>query len=123
MGVALPLRFAHMKLAVVVVAEDASGQVLLTRRTPDMRTFPRCWVFPGGSADDGEDLFAVGARELEEETGLRAPVESMRLLCLWESVYPTSCEECISVGQVKGHTIAAFVHAQIPPEELPRLRL
>ncbi|CAE8692851.1 unnamed protein product, partial [Polarella glacialis] len=123
-GLSLPPFSPHARLAVVVVPNDGAGRVLLTQRTAHMRTFPRCWVFPGGSVDAGESLLVAGSRELREETGLSVPPAAMQLLCLWESVFPTSCEDCIEVGQVKGHAIAAFVTATVPQEELSRqLRL
>lgn len=122
-AVVLPKRFPHPKLAVVVLAHDGAGCVLLTRRTPHMRIFPRCWVFPGGGVDDGEDLLQAGSREMLEETGMHVPPMAMRLLCFWESVFPTSCEGCLREGLVKGHSIVAFVTAAVPVEELSRLRL
>eukprot|EP00927_Polykrikos_kofoidii_P035900 TRINITY_DN30397_c0_g1_i1.p1 TRINITY_DN30397_c0_g1~~TRINITY_DN30397_c0_g1_i1.p1 ORF type:complete len:424 (-),score=66.61 TRINITY_DN30397_c0_g1_i1:102-1373(-) len=122
-AISLPRRFPVVGLAVVVIAVDSIGRVLLTRRTPKMRTFPTCWVFPGGSVDAGEDLLEAGARELAEETGIAADVASMKYLCLWESVYPTSSEECMREGLVKGHTIAIFVTARVSAEEAERLEL
>lgn len=62
---------------------DGLGQVLLTQRTWAMRTFPGCWVFPGGGVDPGEDLATAARRELLEETGLTA--EAMDIFCFWES--------------------------------------
>ena len=37
--------------------EDPDGRLLITQRAAHMRTFPRCWVFPGGGVDEGELLF------------------------------------------------------------------
>ena len=34
--------------------------------------YPGCWSFPGGHAEDGEDLDAAMKRELREETGITA---------------------------------------------------
>jgi ADP-ribose pyrophosphatase len=56
--------------AVVVAAVDAAGAVLMVRRH---RFIVNRWVWelPGGYVDEGEDLDAAVARELEEETGWR----------------------------------------------------
>lgn len=50
-----------------VVIENAKGKILLQKRS-DLRV----WGLPGGNAEEGEDLATVAAREVEEETGLRA---------------------------------------------------
>ena len=56
--------------AVVVAAVDTAGAVLMVRRH---RFIVNRWVWelPGGYVDEGEDLDAAAARELEEETGWR----------------------------------------------------
>jgi mutator protein MutT len=53
-----------------IAAVVRDGHVLLVRRAnpPDAG----CWAFPGGKIDAGERLEAAVARELLEETGVRA---------------------------------------------------
>lgn len=65
--------------AAVLVAlyEDHRGDVriVLTKRPDDMRTHPGDVVFPGGSAEDGEDPLQTAMREAWEEVHL--PPESV----------------------------------------------
>jgi ADP-ribose pyrophosphatase YjhB (NUDIX family) len=56
------------RVTVDALVRNAAGQVLLVRRT---RT-PAGWALPGGFVDAGESLEEAVARELAEETGLRA---------------------------------------------------
>ena len=83
-----------VRLGAVAVPFDARrNSVLLTRRTRDMRTFPRAWVLPGGSVDADDATVAHAAvRELREETGLRATIADCEEapFCLWESAYPVT---------------------------------
>ena len=95
---------------------DGLGRVLLTQRTWAMRTFPGCWVFPGGGVDSGEDLATAARRELLEETGLTAG--AMEIFCLWESVYPTSSKACEEAGKIAGHALTAFMEAVVAPEPI-----
>ena len=86
-----------------------------------MRSFPRCWVMPGGAVDRGESIVAAAVRELAEETGLSparsaeaggATGESPAFLAGWESCYPT-CQErwaaAVSDGEGTRHHLVMFV--------------
>jgi ADP-ribose pyrophosphatase YjhB (NUDIX family) len=61
-------RYDQPRLTVdAVVMNDAGEVLLINRRNP-----PLGWALPGGFVDVGETLEAAVARELTEETGLRA---------------------------------------------------
>jgi len=59
-----------MRVSVCGLIFDKDNKVLLTKRTPDMRTYPRCWVFPGGGVEPGESILGALYREIQEEVGL-----------------------------------------------------
>eukprot|EP01065_Artemidia_motanka_P025832 TRINITY_DN30789_c0_g1_i1.p1 TRINITY_DN30789_c0_g1~~TRINITY_DN30789_c0_g1_i1.p1 ORF type:complete len:331 (+),score=25.75 TRINITY_DN30789_c0_g1_i1:61-993(+) len=122
-GVRLPPRHPALKLAVVALVVDQSGRVLITRRTPHMRTFPSAWVFPGGSVDPGESVAVAAAREVQEETGLTVSAAETRELCLWESVYPTSADLCVDRGQIGGHAMVVFVVVDAPRDAEAAVKL
>jgi ADP-ribose pyrophosphatase YjhB (NUDIX family) len=63
-----------MTLGVRAVAVDGEGRVMLVRHT-----YLEGWWLPGGGVDRGETTGDAAARELFEETGLRA-TEPGRLL-------------------------------------------
>lgn len=59
-------------LVVCVWVHDGGGRLLMTRRSPE-KTFSGTWENSGGAAKAGESSRAAVARELFEETGIRAP--------------------------------------------------
>ena len=76
-GVSFDQYVIELPQAVVVAAVNEEGAVLMIRRH---RFILDRWVWelPGGYVEEGEDLDAAAARELEEETGWRpARVEHM----------------------------------------------
>ncbi|MFQ5966791.1 MAG: NUDIX domain-containing protein [Acidimicrobiia bacterium] len=68
--------FVHWRnpaVGAAVVIRDEQGRILLVRRGPKA-TQPGKWAIPAGFVDYGEEVRAAAARELEEETGLRADI-------------------------------------------------
>ena len=66
-------------LVVCVWVYDGRGNLLLTRRAPE-KSFPGTWENSGGAAQAGEDSRTAIARELWEETGIRADREEFEQL-------------------------------------------
>jgi 8-oxo-dGTP diphosphatase len=62
---------------------DASGALLLQLRDDKAPYFPNVWGLPGGTIEDGETPEEGAARELHEESGLRA-VGPLRLFARQE---------------------------------------
>jgi len=72
-------RAGEYGLVVCVWVYDDQGRVLLTRRAPQ-KTFPGSWENSGGAAQAGETSRQAIARELYEETGIRASEDEFRFL-------------------------------------------
>ena len=66
-------------LVVCVWVYDGNGNLLLTRRAPG-KSFAGTWENSGGAAKAGETSRQAIARELFEETGIRAGEEEFELL-------------------------------------------
>lgn len=66
-------------LVVCVWVYDGNGNILLTRRATG-KTFAGTWENSGGAAKAGEDSRTAIARELFEETGIRANPEEFEFL-------------------------------------------
>ena len=64
---------------VCVWVYDGKGKLLLTRRARE-KSFPGTWENSGGAAQAGETSRQAIARELYEETGIRANPEEFELL-------------------------------------------
>ena len=66
-------------LVVCVWVYDGKGNLLLTRRAPE-KSFAGTWENSGGAAKAGETSRQAIARELYEETGIRAEESEFELL-------------------------------------------
>lgn len=56
----------------VIVNDD--GQVLVLKRDKNSKFFPGQYDLPGGGVNDGEEIEAALAREIEEELGIQAEI-------------------------------------------------
>jgi mutator protein MutT len=66
------------RAAVFTVVYNDKGEILLQRRGPNSYLAGH-WDFPSGHVEQGEDMRATAARELQEETGLVGRVDDLRL--------------------------------------------
>ena len=72
-------RFGEYGLVVCVWVYDGKGNILLTRRAPG-KSFAGTWENSGGAAKAGENSRTAIARELFEETGIRADLDEFELI-------------------------------------------
>lgn len=75
-GVDIPAGCYHIVVDVFTI--NADGKLLLTQRDP-VKTYPFLWEMTGGSVTSGETSLVGALRELEEETGLTAAHELIKL--------------------------------------------
>lgn len=76
----VPMRRGEYHLVVFVWIFNSSGQTLLTKRSPEKKTYPNFWSPTGGAVQAGETSLQAVARELQEETGIRADRAEFKLL-------------------------------------------
>ena len=74
-----PWKKGEYGLVVCVWVYDGEGRILMTRRAPE-KSFPGTWENSGGAALAGESSRQAIARELLEETGIRAREEDFEYL-------------------------------------------
>jgi 8-oxo-dGTP pyrophosphatase MutT (NUDIX family) len=74
-----PWGIGEYGLVVCVWVYDGKGKLLLTRRAKE-KSFAGTWENSGGAAQAGESSRQAIARELFEETGIRAAEEDFELL-------------------------------------------
>ena len=74
-----PWKKGDYGLVVCVWVYDGKGNILLTRRAKE-KSFAGTWENSGGAAQAGEDSRQAIARELYEETGIRAAEAEFELL-------------------------------------------
>ena len=74
-----PWQPGEFGLVVCVWVYDGKGKLLLTRRAPE-KTGAGTWENSGGAAQAGENSRQAIARELFEETGIRAEPEEFEFL-------------------------------------------
>ena len=72
-------RFGEYGLVVCVWVYDGKGNILLTRRATG-KSFAGTWENSGGAAKAGENSRTAIARELFEETGIRADTSEFELI-------------------------------------------
>ena len=76
----VPMASGEYHLVVFVWVFDGRGRVLMTRRSPEKRSYPNKWEHTGGAALAGESSLQAIQRELFEETGIRAETAEFHLV-------------------------------------------
>ncbi|MFG2907641.1 NUDIX domain-containing protein [Kitasatospora sp. NPDC048286] len=120
----LALREGIERIGVGVVVRDASGRVLMIRRSAHDNP-PGRWEYPGGDIEHGEEPVEAGAaRELAEQTGLTGmPLDYARHLdltdrhglCVRQFVFTTAVPDGTPVDLSPDHDD----HRWATPDRLP----
>ena len=76
----IPMKRGEYHVSVFVWVFNSKGEVLLTKRSPEKRSFPNMWALTGGAVQAGETSLAAVQRELSEETGIRAEQAEFSLI-------------------------------------------
>ena len=74
------MRRGEYHLVVFVWIFNSNGQTLLTKRSPEKKTYPNFWSPTGGAVQAGETSLQAIARELHEETGIHADLAEFQFL-------------------------------------------
>lgn len=75
----VPMRRGEYHLAVFVWVFNRRGELLLTKRSPEKRSYPNLWALTGGAVLAGESSIRAVQRELLEETGIHAETREFSL--------------------------------------------
>ncbi|KAK2062940.1 hypothetical protein LY76DRAFT_504671 [Colletotrichum caudatum] len=94
-------RLCAAAAVVIAPAATTAPRILLLRRSARERALPHRWELPGGGADAADrDALAAAARELWEETGLRAARFAALVGCYqWEGAGPGLAAEAVPGDQ------------------------
>lgn len=128
-----PWRFGEFGLVVCVWVYDGAGRILLTRRAKG-KSYAGTWENSGGAAQAGETSLRAIARELQEETGIRARESDFELLATTRErniFYDHYCLRCqvtldqirLQPGETDGARWATFdeIHDMIRRKEICRI--
>ena len=98
----VPLEGRKLRPAAVLIALTEAEEVILTKRSPQLKHHPGQVAFPGGKQDAVDTTLVEAAlREAEEEVGLRSDqVEMLGALPVHETV--TGFEVTPFIGLVQG---------------------
>ena len=92
----------------VIMKED---KFLIILRSPSAPFFPEHWDFPGGKLEHGEDPKEGIAREILEETGLRATIGDVVGVYEMDLIPEVTHRYTVYVtSDVKGDTQLSFEH-------------
>ena len=75
-------KYPFTNIGVGAVVIDSQNRVLVVKEKYPLGV-KKLWKFPGGSADQGEDIGETAEREVFEETGIRATFHSILTLKHW----------------------------------------
>ena len=71
----IPMKRGEYHISVFVWVFNSKGELLLTKRSPQKRSFPNMWALTGGAVQAGENSLSAVRRELFEETGISAETQ------------------------------------------------